>query len=75
MGARSAVYDEHICVLYRLNDPTATTLIFDSGKAVCTGATTVDAVHKSLSIVVEDLRELGIDSSLITNHILLWGRI
>ncbi|MCD2201582.1 TATA-box-binding protein [Halobacterium sp. KA-4] len=48
-------------VIYRLDDPTATTLIFDSGKAVCTGATTVDAVHKALSIVVEDLRELGID--------------
>jgi len=48
-------------VIYRLDDPTATTLIFDSGKAVCTGATTVDAVHQALSIVVEDLRELGID--------------
>jgi len=48
-------------VIYPLDDPPSTTLIFDSGKAVCTGAKTVDDVHEALRIVVEDLRELGID--------------
>ncbi|MDL0134781.1 TATA-box-binding protein [Halobacterium salinarum] len=48
-------------VIYRLTDPKSTTLIFDSGKAVCTGATTIDDVHDALSIVFEDLRDLGIN--------------
>lgn len=48
-------------VIYRLDDPKSATLIFDSGKAVCTGAQSVDDVHDAISIVVEDLRDLGID--------------
>jgi len=48
-------------VIYRLQEPKSATLIFRSGKVVCTGAQSVDAVHDALEIVFDDLRELGID--------------
>lgn len=48
-------------VVYRLQDPKSATLIFRSGKVVCTGAKSVDDVHDALEIVFDDLRELGID--------------
>jgi transcription initiation factor TFIID TATA-box-binding protein len=48
-------------VVYRLQEPQSATLIFRSGKVVCTGAKSVDAVHDALEIVFDDLRELGID--------------
>jgi len=48
-------------VVYRLQEPKSATLIFRSGKVVCTGAQSVDDVHEALDIVFEDLRELGID--------------
>lgn len=48
-------------VVYRLQEPKSATLIFRSGKVVCTGARSVDDVHEALGIVFDDLRELGID--------------
>ncbi|MDL0126316.1 TATA-box-binding protein [Halobacterium salinarum] len=48
-------------VVYRLQEPKSATLIFRSGKVVCTGAKSVDAVHDALEIVFADIRELGID--------------
>ncbi|GAA0280300.1 TATA-box-binding protein [Halobacterium noricense] len=48
-------------VVYRLQEPKSATLIFRSGKVVCTGAKSVDDVHDALDIVFDDLRELGID--------------
>ncbi|MDL0130277.1 TATA-box-binding protein [Halobacterium salinarum] len=48
-------------VVYRLQEPKSATLIFRSGKVVCTGAQSVDDVHEALGIVFEDIRELGID--------------
>lgn len=48
-------------VVYRLQEPKSATLIFRSGKVVCTGAQSVDDVHEALDIVFDDLRELGID--------------
>ena len=56
-------------VVYRTQDPKAAALIFRSGKVVCTGASSVDAVHKAIAIVFDRLRELGIpidDSPEIT---------
>ena len=56
-------------VVYRTQDPKAAALIFRSGKVVCTGASSVDAVHKAIAIVFDKLRELGIpidDSPEIT---------
>ncbi len=48
-------------VVYRLHDPKAATLIFRSGKIVCTGAKSVDAVHAACQRVFGDLRALGVD--------------
>jgi len=48
-------------IVYRLQEPKSATLIFRSGKVVCTGAKSVDDVHEALEIVFDDLRELGID--------------
>ncbi|MCG1004607.1 MULTISPECIES: TATA-box-binding protein [Halobacterium] len=48
-------------IVYRLQEPKSATLIFRSGKVVCTGAKSVDDVHEALDIVFDDLRELGID--------------
>ncbi|CAM3039428.1 MULTISPECIES: TATA-box-binding protein [Halobacterium] len=50
-------------IVYRLQEPKSATLIFRSGKVVCTGAKSVDDVHEALEIVFEDIRELGIDVS------------
>jgi transcription initiation factor TFIID TATA-box-binding protein len=47
--------------VHRLQEPKSATLIFRSGKVVCTGAKSVDDVHDALDIVFEDLRALGID--------------
>jgi len=60
---RGAEYnpDDFPGVVYRLDDPKSATLIFHSGKVVCTGTNSVDDVHAALEIVFEDLRELGID--------------
>ncbi|MFB6236309.1 MAG: TATA-box-binding protein [Halopenitus sp.] len=47
-------------LVYRTQDPKSAALIFRSGKIVCTGAKSTDAVHESLHIVFEKLRELQI---------------
>ena len=47
-------------LVYRTADPKAAALIFRSGKIVCTGADSIDAVHGSLDIVFEKLRALQI---------------
>lgn len=43
-----------------MRDPKATTLMFRSGKIVCTGADSIDAVHTAIGTVHEKLRTLGI---------------
>jgi len=48
-------------LVYRTQDPKAAALIFRSGKIVCTGASSTEAVRESLGIVFEALRELGLD--------------
>ncbi|MCG1004891.1 MULTISPECIES: TATA-box-binding protein [Halobacterium] len=53
--------DDFPGVVYRLDTPKSATLIFASGKVVCTGAQSIDDVHNALNIVFEDLRALGID--------------
>jgi len=44
----------------RMQDPKAAALIFRSGKVVCTGASSVEAVHDAIEIVFDELRSLGI---------------
>jgi transcription initiation factor TFIID TATA-box-binding protein len=52
--------DQFPGLVYRTRDPKAAALIFRSGKIVCTGADSVDAVHRSLATVFDRLRELDI---------------
>ena len=47
-------------LVYRTQSPKSAALIFRSGKVVCTGANSTDAVHDSLDIVCEKLRALQI---------------
>ncbi|NUE02215.1 TATA-box-binding protein [Halorubraceae archaeon YAN] len=47
-------------LIYRLQDPKATTLIFRSGKIVCTGSQSVDLLTEAITIVFGELSELGI---------------
>jgi transcription initiation factor TFIID TATA-box-binding protein len=48
-------------IVYRIQTPKAATLIFRSGKIVCTGAKSIDDVHTACQRVFDDLRNLGID--------------
>ena len=48
-------------VVYRTQMPKSASLIFRSGKIVCTGAKDVDAAHESLGFVFDELRELGVE--------------
>jgi transcription initiation factor TFIID TATA-box-binding protein len=47
-------------LVYRLDDPDCTTLLFRSGKIVCTGADATDAAEEALHAVFEKLRGLDI---------------
>lgn len=48
-------------LVYRVQDPHATALIFRSEKIVCTGAKSVPDVHEALKVVFETLSNLGIE--------------
>lgn len=63
MDLRGADYDPDNFpgVVYRTEEPRATTLLFRSGKMVSTGASSVEGVHTVLDGVFEDLRKLGIE--------------
>jgi transcription initiation factor TFIID TATA-box-binding protein len=47
-------------LVYRLKKPKATTLIFGSGKMVCTGAKSERQAHKAVMKVVDELNRNGI---------------
>jgi transcription initiation factor TFIID TATA-box-binding protein len=47
-------------VIYRIKDPMVATLIFSSGKIVCTGARSIDTAKTAVERVVGDLRALGL---------------
>ncbi|ELY35537.1 TATA-box-binding protein [Natronorubrum tibetense] len=49
-------------LIYRLQDPKATVLLFRTGKIVCTGATSVHNVQTALQDVFDTLRSLGIEA-------------
>ena len=48
-------------LVYRLSDPKTATLLFRSGKANCTGAKNVEDVRKTVDIIAEKLKKLGVD--------------
>ena len=47
-------------LIYRIKDPTAATLIFSSGKIVCTGAKSVDMAKTAMSKVVGHVKKAGV---------------
>ena len=47
-------------LVYRLKDPKTATLLFKSGKVVCTGAKTVEKVKIAIDKVKEDLKKANI---------------
>ena len=47
-------------LVFRLKNPKTTTLIFRTGKMVCTGSKSSDLAKKSVKIVVQKLRKGGI---------------
>jgi transcription initiation factor TFIID TATA-box-binding protein len=57
-----AEYDPQVFpgLVYRLKDPKTATLLFRSGKLVCTGAKTHDQVKKTIETVVANIRKAGI---------------
>lgn len=48
-------------LVYRLSEPKTATLLFRSGKANCTGAKNVEDVKKTVDIIAEKLRKLGVE--------------
>jgi transcription initiation factor TFIID TATA-box-binding protein len=47
-------------LIYRITDPKAATLIFSSGKIVCTGAKSVDMAKNAMNTVVDHVRKTGV---------------
>lgn len=47
-------------VVYRIKDPRAATLIFSSGKIVCTGGKSIDKAKLAMNRVVNDIRKCGV---------------
>ena len=48
-------------LVYRLKDPKTATLLFRSGKSNITGAKNIEDVHKTIDIIAEKLKKIGID--------------
>jgi len=48
-------------VVYRIREPKTATLLFRSGKLVCTGAKSIEDVHRAIKNVVERLEASDID--------------
>ena len=48
-------------LVYRLAVPKTATLLFRSGKANCTGAKNIEDVRKTVDIIAEKLKKLGVD--------------
>ena len=48
-------------LVYKLSNPKTATLLFRSGKANCTGAKNIEDVQRSVDIISEKLRQLGVD--------------
>ena len=47
-------------LVYRLRTPKTATLLFRNGKAICTGAKNIEDARKTIDIIAEKLRKLGV---------------
>ncbi len=54
-------------LVYRLENPKAAALIFNSGKIVCTGTTSVDQANLAVSNLLKDIQGLDIEVSNIND--------
>jgi transcription initiation factor TFIID TATA-box-binding protein len=48
-------------LVYRINNPKTATLLFSSGKSICTGAKNIENIRRTILIITESLRNIGID--------------
>ncbi len=48
-------------LVYRLENPKAAALIFNSGKIVCTGTKSVDQAHEAVANLLKDIQKLDIN--------------
>ena len=48
-------------LIYRIKEPKTATLLFTSGKAVCTGAKSIDDLKLAISKVQEDIKAAGVE--------------
>jgi transcription initiation factor TFIID TATA-box-binding protein len=48
-------------LIYRLDEPKTATLLFRSGTANCTGAKNVEDIRRSVNIIAEKLRNIGLE--------------
>ncbi|NLK26377.1 MAG: TATA-box-binding protein [Euryarchaeota archaeon] len=57
-----AEYDPQVFpgLVFRLKEPKTATLLFRSGKMVCTGAKTIDQVRRAIETVVVHVRKAGV---------------
>ena len=66
-------------LIYRIQSPKATVLIFRSGKMVCTGAASVDQARQAIHVVLDELRSLGIDvrteSDIVVQNMVASGEL
>ncbi len=47
-------------LVFRIKEPKTATLLFHSGKLVCTGAKTIEQVRRTIEAVIEVVREAGV---------------
>lgn len=50
-------------LVYKLQEPKCSFLIFESGKIICTGNRKMEDVEKALKIILERLKSVGVDIS------------
>jgi transcription initiation factor TFIID TATA-box-binding protein len=48
-------------LIFRLKHPKTAMLLFCSGKAICTGAKSIEDVHKALNMIAVQLQRIGIN--------------
>ena len=48
-------------LIYRLKDPKTATLLFSSGKGICTGAKNIEDVRRTVNTIADQLRNFGIE--------------
>ncbi len=54
-------------LVYRMKDPKAAALIFNSGKIVCTGANSPEGAKEAIDKVLEGVQKAGVDVDEVTD--------